>query len=305
MIPFFRPIIKEKLLASCFPWAAVVQSGKMGGWDAVEKKGLLMVSFGTAHPEALERDLGPVERAIQGALPEYLPVRAFGSGKVAQALRQREGMTVPTVREALEWLRQQGVRELVVQSAFLLPGKEDALLLEELGQVKSWFSSLRVGRPLLGSREDCLELAAGLAEVFPREKGPVVLMGHGTERPGNEAYSALAAALPEHLHLGIMEGEPGPEAVCHTLRSLGVQRVTLAPLLLAAGSHARREMASGRPDSWKSKLEAAGIQAECLLRGLGSRDFVQQMFARHALEAVSTEPTLDFSGIVDKLEPIS
>ena len=53
------------------------------------EKALLIVSFGTSCPEVLERDIVPVERAIQEALPEYVPLRAFGSGMIARKLRQQ------------------------------------------------------------------------------------------------------------------------------------------------------------------------------------------------------------------------
>lgn len=66
------------------------------------EKALLIVSFGTSCPEVLERDIVPVERAIQEALPEYVPLRAFGSGMIARKLRQRDGVVIPTVAEALE-----------------------------------------------------------------------------------------------------------------------------------------------------------------------------------------------------------
>ena len=93
------------------------------------EKALLIVSFGTSCPEVLERDIVPVERAIQEALPEYVPLRAFGSGMIARKLRQRDGVVIPTVAEALEVLRGQGVRELLVQPTFLLRGREYDMLM--------------------------------------------------------------------------------------------------------------------------------------------------------------------------------
>lgn len=57
------------------------------------EKALLIVSFGTSCPEVLERDIVPVERAIQEAL------------------------------------RGQGVRELLVQPTFLLRGREYDMLM--------------------------------------------------------------------------------------------------------------------------------------------------------------------------------
>ena len=38
-------------------------------------------------------------------------------------------------------------------------------------------------------------------------------------------------------------------------------------------------------DSWKNILERDGIEADCMIAGLGSYAFVQRMFAEHALQA--------------------
>lgn len=253
----------------------------------MEKKALLVVSFGTCAPEALERDLVPVEETVSAALPEYVPFRAFESGVIIQKRKAGNRLAISSVPEALTRLREQGFAEVLVQPAFLLHGREHSRLLGELEGAKGWFSSLRVGEPLLSAPADDLELAAGLAESFPAEKGPVLLMGHGTGQDGNQGYSGLAAALAPHMLLGVMEGSPGLDALIPRLRERGIGQLTLVPLMLAAGSHAETDMASNAPHSWKTRLAAAGIRADCVLRGLGSRSFVQKMFARHAVEAAS------------------
>ena len=55
--------------------------------------------------------------------------------------------------------------------------------------------------------------------------------------------------------------------------------------MLVAGDHARNDMAGEDEDSWKNILERDGIEADCMIAGLGSYAFVQQMFAEHALQA--------------------
>lgn len=261
----------------------------------MERKALLLVSFGTANPAALERDLAPVERAVAAALPGYLPLRVFGSGIVIRKLCSREGIAVCDLTEALGRLREQGFRRVLVQPTFLTEGREYRAMLGQLQRNGDWLSSLRVGRPLLGDRTDALELAAHLAEVFPAERGPLLLMGHG-------AAAHLAAALPEHLYYAAMEGRPGLEEVMVQLREGGIRKLTLMPLMLTAGKHALTDMASNLPHSWKSRLASGGIRADCLIRGLGSWEFVQNMYVRHALEAVSLGEALDFPGKADKLE---
>lgn len=269
------------------------------------EKALLIVSFGTTCPEALERDIVPVERAIQEALPEYVPLRAFGSGMIARKLRQRDGVVIPTVAEALEALRAQGVRELLVQPTFLLRGREYDMLMRQLGDAAQWFPCIRVGRPLLSAAEDYLALAAELARRFPREEGTLVLMGHGTEHHANAAYSILEAALcregQNHILIGTVEGDPSLDTLCRRLLAEGVGRVRLMPLMLVAGDHAVNDMASEASGSWRNRLQAQGIEARCILRGLGSWEFVQKLYAAHALEAASSREGLDIPGKDDKL----
>jgi len=55
--------------------------------------------------------------------------------------------------------------------------------------------------------------------------------------------------------------------------------------MLVAGDHARNDMAGEDEDSWKNILERGGIEADCIIAGLGSYAFVQRMFAEHALQA--------------------
>ena len=73
---------------------------------------------------------------------------------------------------------------------------------------------------------------------------------------------------------------PG-ETLLELLRRGGWQKVCLRPLLLTAGEHARNDMAGDHPDSWKSRLEAAGFAVDCCLEGMGSDEAVQQMYCRH------------------------
>lgn len=78
-----------------------------------------------------------------------------------------------------------------------------------------------MGRPLLSAAEDYLALAAELARRFPREEGPLVLMGHGTEHHANAAYSILEAALcregQNHILIGTVEGDPSLDTLCRRL----------------------------------------------------------------------------------------
>ena len=97
------------------------------------------------------------------------------------------------------------------------------------------------------------------------------------------------------------EGDPSLDTLCRRLLAEGVGRVRLMPLMLVAGDHAVNDMASEASGSWKSRLQAQGIEARCILRGLGSWEFIQKLYAAHALEAASSREGLDIPGKDDKL----
>ena len=128
-------------------------------------------------------------------------------------------------------------------------------------------------------------LAKVLMDRWPRRLGQaVILVGHGTAHPGNLVYPALqgmfALAGRNDLLVGTVEGWPGPEELLPVLERQGTERVILAPLLLTAGTHVREDIAGPGPDSWKSRLEGAGLVVHPVLEGLGRMPQVQELYVR-------------------------
>lgn len=253
------------------------------------KKGLLIVSFGTSFRDALERDIAPVENALAVAFPEHYVQRAFGSRMIIRKLKTRDGMQIDSIPEALEKMAMLGIEELLIQPTFLIHGFEYNSLMEAVLAASGRFLSVSVGRPLLSLTEDYQILADNIAEILPKEMGTLVLMGHGTEHYANTAYPALETVFRKqghsHVLVGAVEGYPDIDVICHELQKKGERNVTLTPLMLVAGDHANNDMASDEPDSWKTKLLEIGVTSNCVIRGLGSYHFVQDMFVNHAREA--------------------
>ena len=48
-----------------------------------------------------------------------------------------------------------------------------------------------------------------------------------------------------------------------------IKEITIIPLMVVAGDHAKNDMASDEEDSWKSRFESEGIKANVILKGLG------------------------------------
>ena len=74
------------------------------------KQALICVSFGTTVPSA-RQEIEAVEQALSAAAPERIMVRAFTGGMIRRILAGR-GQPVPSLPEALESLRRDGVEDL-------------------------------------------------------------------------------------------------------------------------------------------------------------------------------------------------
>ena len=252
-------------------------------------KGIVFACFGTTHDSARAQGIAPVACALREAFCGDEVVVAYTSGIVRKVLAGR-GTVVPGVGEALGGLAARGVSEVLVQPGQVLYGEEHDKVVAEARVWQGRFERLAVGTPLVASDADIAALAAIVAETFPQRPGcDVVLMGHGTRQFSNAGYAALdyrmvALGRPD-VHIGTVEAYPDLAAVLRSVRARGVGRVTLAPLMLVAGEHARSDMAGDGPDSWASVLRAEGLDVECRISGLGAWTAVQQMFATHALSA--------------------
>lgn len=248
------------------------------------KEALLTVSFGTAVEQARQADICAVERAAAQALPNLPAYQAYTSPTIRRILARR-GIDMPGFVPALDQLAQEGVERVYVLPTHVLPGYEYDDLLEAAGQMRPRFAQLRMALPLLGDTWGVRTLAQILCDRFPRREGQaVVLLGHGTEHPGNLVYPALQGVLDwlgrADILIGTVEGWPQAEDVLEQLHDQDCRRVLLAPLMLVAGTHAVEDMAGPEPESWKNRLEAGGYEVTPVFEGLGRLPQVQEMYVQ-------------------------
>lgn len=78
------------------------------------KKAILAVSFGTTFPDTLEKNIAAIEADLAAAFPDRTLRRAFTSGMVIRRLREREGLEIDNVAQALERLPAQEPGQAVV-----------------------------------------------------------------------------------------------------------------------------------------------------------------------------------------------
>ena len=51
--------------------------------------------------------------------------------------------------------------------------------------------------------------------------------------------------------------------------------------MLVAGDHAKNDMASETPNSWKTLLEQEGFEVEAIVQGLGEDNKIREIYINH------------------------
>lgn len=253
--------------------------------NKIGQKAILMVSFGTSHEDALEKNIVPIEKQMEEAFPEYRIYRAFTSGMIKNILRKRENYFVCNVTEAMEQMLLDGVEQVIVQPTHIINGIENDKMVSDLMEYTDRFEKVQVGSPLLTSVDDYKKaIHAVMEEVQLEEDEALVLMGHGTDHHANSAYPTLEYTFHalgyNQVLVGTVEGFPDLRNVMTKLEVGGQKKVTLLPFMVVAGDHAKNDMA-GEEDSWKEKLLIEGYEVKAVIKGLGEMKGIRNIYQEH------------------------
>jgi len=264
------------------------------GHDAEQepRKAILVVSFGTSMPEARHAIDALVDEARK-AFPDTEVRLAYTSNIIRHKIVKEEGLYIPTPMEALAKLQDDGFTHVYVQPTHIIPGEEFddiARVVTALASIdgKYGFEKIALGNPLLTDSDDCADLAAILYRTYQDKLGgdqAVVFMGHGSPHSANAFYSQMQLALDkvsDRFFVGTVEGFPSFDDMARRLEKSGARRVTLVPLMIVAGDHARNDMADEEdPQSWLSMLKEHGYRVDADITGLGENGEVRALFLRH------------------------
>ena len=251
------------------------------------KKAILVVSFGTSYLDTLEKTIEKAEKQIRDNFSEYDIYRAFTSHKIIKKLKEKYEIFIETPEEMLEKLYENGYEEIIMQPLHMIPGEEFIYINKIADSFKEKFEILKVGRPIFyyqGIEElpqDYSLFIEATKELY-EENNAVVLMGHGTAHPANSVYGCLQAVFEdegyENVFVTTVEGYPNFENVISRVKRKNIREVTLAPLMVVAGDHARNDMASDDKESLKSMLEAEGIKVNVYMKGLGENEKFNKLY---------------------------
>lgn len=254
-------------------------------------KAVLVVSFGTSHPDTREKTIDQIENRIAEQLADCRMYRAWTSGMIIRKLRERDGCEVDTVEEAMKRMLADGVTQVIVQPTHIINGIENDRMKRDVLLYADQFERIRFGTPLLTEDMDSEQVITGLMKEFPKPdpQTALIFMGHGTNHYSNAIYAALDYKWKDmgysNVFVGTVEAYPSMETLKRMVKDGGYRRVLLTPFMIVAGEHAKHDMASDEADSWKCQFEQEGFEVSCLVKGLGEYEAIRQIFAEHARAA--------------------
>lgn len=239
-----------------------------------EKKGILLVAFGTTVPEA-QISFENIERSVKKAFPG-VPVRWGYTSRTIIRKMGEKGMQLATPEEALSSMMRENFTHVAVQSLHVMPGAEFHGLVKNVQRFAGMSKGLTkviIGDPLMATSEDVQRVAENFLRIIPPERrktDAVVFMGHGTHHPANVYYAALnyhVQKLDPNVFVGTVEGWPEIDDIKSDLKKNRIKKAYLMPFMTVAGDHAINDMAGPSADSWKSMLEKEGINCVVVLKG--------------------------------------
>ncbi|MGL4606169.1 MAG: sirohydrochlorin cobaltochelatase [Eubacteriaceae bacterium] len=253
----------------------------------MEKKALLVISFGTSYLETRKKTIEATEKFLRKSYPEHDFFRAFTSRMIVNKLKKRDGEIVDLPKEALEKIKEAGYTQVDCQTTHIINGYEYDLTLKEIKEFEKDFKYLTLGKPLLTTVEDYEQTVDVVMKKLPKLKKDeaIIYMGHGSDHHANATYPCLdyMFKLKGHkdIYVGTVEGFPELENLVPILKEKNYKKIYLAPFMLVAGDHAINDMASDEEESWKTILEEQGFKVSCILEGLGEYQGIQQLFLEH------------------------
>ena len=251
------------------------------------KKGILVTSFGTTFEETRKLCIESIENRIKDEFEDHLVLRAFTSRVVISRLKKNQDYFVDNPTEALEKMKENGVKDIYVQPLLIIEGVEYDKIKKEVNDFleNNKDFNIKVGKPLLISDLDYEEAVDGLKLDEDKDGEGIVFMGHGSYHSADLAYEKLQATIRNkgfnNVFIGTVEGEKNLDDIIVELVDRKINNVTIKPFMLVAGDHATNDMASDDEDSWKSLLEKNNIKAEPQIKGLGQVKEIQDIFIEH------------------------
>lgn len=251
------------------------------------QKGILVTSFGTTFEETRKLCIESIEDRVKEEFKDCLVLRAFTSRVVISRLKKNNNYFVDNPTEALEKMKENGIKDIYVQPLLIIEGVEYDKIKKEVSDFldDNKDFNIKIGKPLLTSDLDYEKSVEVLNLEQDKNHSGIVFMGHGTYHSADVAYEKLQKTINKmgynNVFIGTVEGDRDLDDIMVELVDKKINNVIIKPFMLVAGDHATNDMASDDEDSWKSILEKNNIKVETEIKGLGETKGIQDIFIDH------------------------
>ena len=253
------------------------------------RKGILVVSYGSSYKESREKSIGEIEGAIAKAFPEYRVYRAFTSEPIIERIKKKDGVETDTISQAFERMMTDGIREITIIQTHLVKGVRYEALTETVKAYQKDFDNINIAEPILTVQKN-VEAFADVLEMigvsYDDGKTAICYVGHGIEETSSVVYDQLQKVLNlrgcQHYYIGTLSVKPTLQDIKQVIVETGCyRRVVILPLMLVSGYHVRKDLIGRKSDSWKNTFLQEGFEVECVTKGLGEFSEIQNIFAEH------------------------
>ena len=259
-----------------------------------EKKGILLVAFGTSEASA-QIAFTSIQNHVKRAFPGTDVRWAYTSRIIRDKLAKQNGEQLDSTAEALAKMLDDEYTEVAVQSLHTIPGEEFHNMLKVVNGFRTISPDFRiiVGAPLLSTHDDLLRTRDAVLSIIPKERKndeAVILMGHGTHHPANVYYPGMQYMFWQkdpNVFVGTVEGAPALDDILKDLKARKIKKAWLLPFMSVAGDHAKNDMAGPEDDSWKTVLEANGIKCTAVLKGTAEYPAIAKLWVEHLKQAMN------------------
>ncbi len=277
-----------KITTTLLLFIAIFQLSYAKKVNSMEKKGILLVTFGTSYANG-QKAYNRIEEKVREAFSDTEVRWAYTANFIRRKL-QKQGKHIDSPVEALAKMANDGYTHIAVQSLHIIPGEEFNALKQMVTAFNHMPKNAKVvllGKPLMYTHEDMLATLNAMSFVLPENIGKdeaIVLMGHGTSHQSNVYYPGFQYYLWQKspsIFLGTVEGYPELGEIIEKLKAQKIKKVYLQPFMSVAGDHAQNDMIGDDDNSWKSQLEAQGFKVETVLKGLAEYDVIVDVWIKH------------------------
>ncbi|WP_455138297.1 sirohydrochlorin cobaltochelatase [Thermophilibacter sp.] len=204
---------------------------------------------------------------------------AVGAGTVVRARTGGRPMGA-SVPEVLAGLCARGARRVLVATTHVADGRLQRTCAADVAVAGSGFEELRLAAPLLADERDLRAVAAALDEALPARAGRIVALAGHRGADCEATLARLEAALRDRGRPDVLVG--APELLAARLDGRPERAALLAPMLMALGHHARRDVLV----DLRARLERADRAVTPWPHALAELPAVRDLVVAHARAAL-------------------